>query len=149
MPDRAAESPPHRGSPPADSVDVPAASSLQRYRGLLWLVAAAFFMQSLDSTVVNTAVPAIAEALHETPLGMRSALTSYVLTLAILTPASPWLCDRFGTRRVFGAAILLFGLGSLLCGLSQSLHQLVAARVLQGVGGAAMMPPASPVNSSR
>lgn len=115
-------------------------SSLERYRGLLWLVAAAFFMQSLDSTVVNTAVPAMAEALKETPLGMRSALTSYVLTLAILIPASPWLCDRFGTRRVFGAAIVLFGLGSLLCGVSQTLPQLVAARVLQGVGGASLMP---------
>lgn len=118
----------------------PATSSLERYRGLLWLVAAAFFMQSLDSTVVNTAVPAMADALKETPLGMRSALTSYVLTLAILIPASPWLCDRFGTRRVFGAAIVLFGLGSLLCGVSQTLPQLVAARVLQGVGGASLMP---------
>lgn len=117
-----------------------AASSLERYRGLLWLVAASFFMQALDSTVVNTAVPAMAEALKETPLGMRSALTSYVLTLAILIPASPWLCDRFGTRRVFGSAIVLFGLGSLLCGVSQTLSQLVAARVLQGVGGAALMP---------
>ncbi|WP_343230046.1 MFS transporter [Rhodanobacter sp. DHG33] len=116
------------------------ASSLERYRGLLWLVSAAFFMQALDSTVVNTAVPAMAEALHETPLGMRSALTSYVLTLAILIPASPWLCDRFGTRRVFGGAIVLFGLGSLLCGVSQTLPQLVAARVLQGVGGASLMP---------
>lgn len=140
MPDRAAESLPPAGGPQPGAAGSAAVSSLERYRGLLWLVAAAFFMQSLDSTVVNTAVPAIAEALHETPLGMRSALTSYVLTLAILTPASPWLCDRFGTRRVFGAAIMLFGLGSLLCGLSQSLHQLVAARVLQGVGGAAMMP---------
>ena len=118
----------------------PAPSSRQRFRGLLWLVAAAFFMQALDSTVVNTAVPAMAEALKETPLGMRSALTSYVLTLAVLIPASPWLCDRFGTRRVFGAAIVLFGLGSLCCGLAQTLGQLVAARVLQGVGGAALMP---------
>ena len=117
-----------------------ATSSLVRYRGLLWLVAAAFFMQALDSTVVNTAVPAMAEALQETPLGMRSALTSYVLTLAVLIPTSPWLCDRFGTRRVFGAAIVLFGVGSLLCGMSQTLAQLVAARVLQGVGGAALMP---------
>lgn len=115
-------------------------SSRERYRGLLWLVAAAFFMQALDSTVVNTAVPAMAEALKETPLGMRTALTSYVLTLAILIPASPWLCDRFGTRRVFGAAIVVFGLGSLLCGIAQTLPQLVAARVLQGIGGASLMP---------
>lgn len=115
-------------------------STRERFRGLLWLVAAAFFMQALDSTVVNTAVPAMAVALNVTPLGMRTALTSYVLTLAILIPASPWLCDRLGTRRVFGAAIVVFGLGSLLCGLAQTLPQLVAARVLQGVGGASLMP---------
>ncbi|WP_254063455.1 MFS transporter [Rhodanobacter sp. L36] len=115
-------------------------SSRDRYRGLLWLVAAAFFMQSLDSTVVNTAVPAMSEALKVAPLGMRTALTSYVLTLAILIPASPWLCDRLGTRRVFGIAIIVFGVGSLLCGLSQTLPQLVAARVIQGVGGASLMP---------
>jgi EmrB/QacA subfamily drug resistance transporter len=115
-------------------------SSRERYRGLIWLVSAAFFMQALDSTIVNTAVPAMAEALEVTPLGMRSALTSYVLTLAILIPASPWLCDRFGTRRVFGAAIAVFGIGSLFCGIAQTLPQLVAARVMQGVGGAALMP---------
>jgi EmrB/QacA subfamily drug resistance transporter len=115
-------------------------SSREQFRGLLWLVAAAFFMQALDSTVVNTAVPAMAVALHVTPLGMRTALTSYVLTLAILIPASPWLCDRLGTRRVFGIAIVIFGVGSLLCGLAQTLPELVAARVLQGVGGASLMP---------
>jgi EmrB/QacA subfamily drug resistance transporter len=115
-------------------------SSRDRYRGLIWLVSAAFFMQSLDSTIVNTAVPAIATALSESPLNMRSALTSYVLTLAILIPASPWLCDRFGTRKVFGIAISIFGIGSLLCGISQSLPELVLARVLQGCGGAALMP---------
>ena len=115
-------------------------SSREHFRGLLWLVAAAFFMQALDSTVVNTAVPAMAEALKVTPLGMRTALTSYVLTLAILIPASPWLCDRLGTRRVFGIAIVVFGVGSLLCGVAQTLPQLVAARVLQGIGGASLMP---------
>ncbi|GGA03961.1 MFS transporter [Dyella caseinilytica] len=115
-------------------------SSRERYRGLIWLVSAAFFMQALDSTIVNTAVPAIATALGETPLNMRSALTSYVLTLAILIPASPWLCDRFGTRKVFGVAISVFAIGSLLCGISQTLPELVMARVLQGCGGAALMP---------
>ncbi|NMW26014.1 MFS transporter, partial [Rhodanobacter denitrificans] len=99
--------------PTTDAADLREISTRERFRGLLWLVAAAFFMQALDSTVVNTAVPAMAEALLVTPLGMRTALTSYVLTLAILIPASPWLCDRFGTRRVFGAAIVVFGLGSL------------------------------------
>lgn len=111
-----------------------------KYGGLIWLVAAAFFMQALDSTIVNTAVPAMAEALHVTPLGMRIALTSYVLTLAIFIPISPWACDRFGTRRVFAIAIAVFTLGSLLCGMAQTLPQLVGARVLQGLGGAALMP---------
>ncbi|WP_243042530.1 MFS transporter [Dyella sedimenti] len=129
--------------PPGEDAEVPVptpGSSRERYRGLIWLVAAAFFMQALDSTIVNTAVPAMAEALGVTPLGMRTALTSYVLTLAIFIPASPWLCDRFGTRRVFAAAIATFTFGSLLCGIAQTLPQLVAARVLQGLGGAALMP---------
>jgi EmrB/QacA subfamily drug resistance transporter len=115
-------------------------STKARYRGLIWLVSAAFFMQALDATIVNTAVPAISQALEVTPLSMRTALTSYVLTLAIFIPMSPWLCDRFGTRRVFGGAILVFAIGSLLCGLAQSLPQLVASRVIQGLGGAALMP---------
>ncbi len=109
-------------------------------RGLIWLVAAAFFMQTLDSTIVNTAVPSIARALAVPPIDLKTALTSYVLTLAICIPASAWLSDRFGTRRVFAASILIFTLGSLACGIAQSLPQLIAARVLQGVGGALLMP---------
>jgi len=127
-------------APDAAMAAAPEMTSRERFRGLIWLVSAAFFMQALDSTIVNTAVPAMADALRVTPLGMRSALTSYVLTLAILIPASPWLCDRFGTRKVFGAAIAIFGIGSLLCGIAQTLPELVGARVLQGVGGAALMP---------
>jgi EmrB/QacA subfamily drug resistance transporter len=144
MPPQAAADPHAAASaaslPATVSTTLSEVSTRERFRGLLWLVAAAFFMQSLDSTVVNTAVPAMAEALHVTPLGMRTALTSYVLTLAILIPASPWLCDRLGTRRVFGVAIMVFGLGSLLCGVAQTLPELVAARVLQGIGGASLMP---------
>src|SRR5579875_3943875 len=84
--------------PPDRPALAPAApTSKARYRGLIWLVSAAFFMQALDSTIVNTAVPAISGALGVTPLSMRTALTSYVLTLAIFIPMSPWLCDRFGT----------------------------------------------------
>ncbi|MBB3228374.1 EmrB/QacA subfamily drug resistance transporter [Luteibacter sp. Sphag1AF] len=125
-------------APPSPAPEAP--PNPAAFRGLIWLVSAAFFMQALDSTIVNTAVPGIAAALEVTPLSMRTALTSYVLTLAIFIPASPWLCDRFGTRRVFGGAIIVFALGSLLCGLSQTLPQLVAARVIQGLGGAALMP---------
>ena len=118
--------------------DFPDQTSSQR--GLLWLVAAAFFMQSLDSTIVNTAVPSIAVALGVEPLALKTALTSYVLTLAIFIPASPWLADRFGTRRVFAVSIGVFTLGSLACGMAQNLPQLITARVLQGIGGALLMP---------
>jgi EmrB/QacA subfamily drug resistance transporter len=141
QPSRVEPSPSAVAAPTSVPVAAPDDDAMLRAsRGLLMLVSAAFFMQTLDSTIVNTAVPAMAEALAVKPLGMRSALTSYVLTLAILIPASPWLCDRFGTRRVFGAAIGLFALGSLLCGISQTLPELVASRVLQGCGGAALLP---------
>jgi len=109
--------------------------------GLLpWLVAVAFFMQSLDTTILNTAVPAIAGAMHVTPLNVKSVLASYTLSLAVFIPISGWMADRFGTRRVFAAAIGLFTLGSVLCGLSTRIEVLVACRVLQGMGGAMMMP---------
>jgi EmrB/QacA subfamily drug resistance transporter len=109
-------------------------------RLLPWLVAVAFFMESLDTTILNTAVPAVAAALHVAPLSMKSVLTSYTLSLAVFIPVSGWVADRFGTRRVFASAIGLFTLGSLLCGLSRSIHVLVACRILQGVGGAMMVP---------
>jgi EmrB/QacA subfamily drug resistance transporter len=110
-------------------------------KGLLpWLVAVAFFMESLDTTILNTAVPAIAEALHVAPLSMKSVLASYTLSLAVFIPISGWMADRFGTRRVFASAIGVFTLGSFLCGISSSIHALVACRVLQGCGGAMMVP---------
>lgn len=109
-------------------------------RPLLWLVALGFFMQALDATILNTALPSIAASLGESPLRMESVVISYLLTVALLMPASGWLADRFGTRRVYMAAIALFALGSLLCAESQTLWQLVAARVVQGLGGALLMP---------
>lgn len=119
-------------------------SFINKIRGsttmLLWLVAAAFFMQMLDGTVLNTALPAIASSLGENPLKMQSAVISYMLTVAFLIPVSGWLADFFGTRRVFICAIFIFTLGSLLCAASQTLTQLVLCRVLQGVGGALMVP---------
>jgi EmrB/QacA subfamily drug resistance transporter len=123
------------GAPPQ-----PAALSAAAKRSLIWLIAFAFFMQMLDSTIVNTAVPSIALALGVTPLSLRSALVSYVLSLAIFIPISAWLADRYGTRRVFAAAIGVFTLGSLACGLAPNLWSLTAARVVQGLGGAMMMP---------
>jgi EmrB/QacA subfamily drug resistance transporter len=109
-------------------------------RALLWLVALGVFMQMLDSTIVNTALPAMAAGLGESPLRMQSVVIAYALTMAMLIPASGWLADRFGTRRVFFSAIALFTLGSLLCAQSQTLGQLAASRVLQGVGGAMLLP---------
>jgi EmrB/QacA subfamily drug resistance transporter len=109
-------------------------------RLLPWLVAVAFFMESLDTTILNTAVPTISAALAVAPLSMKAVLASYTLSLAIFIPISGWMADRFGTRRVFAAAIGLFTLGSFLCGLSSNIHLLVACRVLQGCGGAMMVP---------
>lgn len=107
---------------------------------LPWLVAVAFFMESLDTTILNTALPAMAAALHVAPLSMKSVLTSYTLSLAVFIPVSGWVADRFGTRLIFSSAIGLFTLGSVLCGLSSDLHVLVACRILQGCGGALMVP---------
>ncbi len=108
--------------------------------GLPWIAAMAFFMQALDATILNTALPAIAQSLNRSPLAMQSAIISYTLTVAMLIPVSGWLADRFGTRRIFMLAVTLFTLGSLACALSSSLGELVVFRVIQGIGGAMMMP---------
>jgi EmrB/QacA subfamily drug resistance transporter len=109
-------------------------------RLLPWLVAVAFFMESLDTTILNTAVPTISAALNVAPLSMKSVLASYTLSLAVFIPISGWMADRFGTRRVFASAIGLFTLGSALCGVSSDIHLLVPCRILQGCGGAMMVP---------
>jgi EmrB/QacA subfamily drug resistance transporter len=118
----------------------PAAPGDSTKRVLPWLVAVAFFMESLDTTVLNTAVPAIAKALGVAPLSMKAVLSSYTLSLAVFIPISGWMADRFGTRHVFSSAIGLFTLGSFLCGISSNIHVLVACRILQGCGGAMMVP---------
>jgi EmrB/QacA subfamily drug resistance transporter len=107
---------------------------------LPWLVAIAVFMEALDTTILNTAVPAIAEALKVAPLSMKAVLSSYTLSLAVFIPVSGWMADRYGTRRVFSSAIGIFTIGSVLCGISNSIHMLVACRILQGCGGAMMVP---------
>lgn len=114
--------------------------SARSMAGLPWIAAMAFFMQALDATILNTALPAIAESLNRSPLTMQSAIISYTLTVAMLIPVSGWLADRYGTRRIFIIAVSLFTFGSLLCALSGSLSFLVASRVIQGIGGAMMMP---------
>ena len=114
--------------------------SARSMAGLPWIAAMAFFMQSLDATILNTALPAIATSLQRSPLAMQSAVISYTLTVAMLIPVSGWLADRFGTRKIFILAVSLFTLGSLACALSGSLGMLVFSRVVQGIGGAMMMP---------
>lgn len=114
--------------------------SARSMAGLPWIAAMAFFMQSLDATILNTALPAIATSLDRSPLAMQSAVISYTLTVAMLIPVSGWLADRYGTRKIFMIAVSLFTLGSLACALSPSLSVLVTSRVIQGVGGAMMMP---------
>ena len=113
---------------------------LHNPRLLLWLVGVGFFMQTLDSTIVNTALPTMARSLGESPLRMQAVVVAYALTMAAVIPSTGWLAERFGTQRIFLLAIGLFTLGSGACAISVSLNQLTAARVLQGMGGAMLLP---------
>lgn len=113
-------------------------ATIKRY--LPWVVAVALFMEQLDTTIVNTAVPAMAASLQVTPLSLKAVVASYILSLAVCIPVSGWMADRYGTRRVFSIAIGLFTFSSILCGLALNAPMLVAARILQGVGAAMMMP---------
>ena len=109
-------------------------------RWQLWIVAFGFFMQALDTTIVNTALPSMAKSLGESPLHMHMVVVAYVLTVAVMLPASGWLADRIGVRNILFTAIVLFTLGSICCAQSNTLNELVMSRVLQGVGGAMMVP---------
>src|SRR3984957_939136 len=104
------------------------------------IVGCALFMEMLDSTVISTALPAMAKSLGEDPLRLNLAITSYLLSLAVFIPLSGWMADRFGARTVFCWAIAVFTLGSAGCGLAENLPMLVAARIVQGMGGAMMVP---------
>ena len=104
------------------------------------IIATALFMENMDGTVLSTSLPAIAADLHRDPIALKLALTSYMLTLAVFIPASGWVADRLGARTVFCSAIVTFTLGSVLCGASSTLGELIAARVFQGLGGAMMVP---------
>ena len=128
-----------RGDATAKPIQVTRATS-KRTRLTAVIVACALFMQNLDSTVIATALPTMARAFGADPVHMNVALTSYLLSLAVFIPASGWVADRYGTRTVFRAAIVVFTLGSIACGMANSLGTLVLARILQGVGGAMMVP---------
>lgn len=110
------------------------------FRLLVFLVAIGFFMQGLDTTIINTAIPAIAESLNEDPLSMHSVVVAYVLSVAACIPLSGWLADRFGVRNIFFLAIVIFTLASLGCAFSNSLTELLVFRVIQGIGGAFLLP---------
>ncbi len=125
--------------PPLDST-IPETTTLTVKRYLPWVVATALFMEQLDSTIVNTAIPAMAVSLGVAPLSLKAVVTSYILSLAVGIPVSGWIADRYGTRRVFGLAVAIFTLASVLCGLSVNVPMLVAARILQGLGAAMMTP---------
>jgi EmrB/QacA subfamily drug resistance transporter len=104
------------------------------------LVAGAFFMENLDGTVITTAVPDIARSFGVAPLALNIGVSAYLLTLGVLIPISGWVAERFGARRVFAAALAIFTLASVLCGMADSLAEFVALRMLQGAGGAMMVP---------
>jgi EmrB/QacA subfamily drug resistance transporter len=104
------------------------------------LVAGAFFMENLDSTVIVTAIPQMADSFHVAPVALSLGVSAYILSMAVLIPASGWLADRFGGKTIFATAIVIFTLASMLCGLSTDLPFFVLARVLQGIGGAMMVP---------
>src|SRR2546426_4553040 len=104
------------------------------------IVACSLFMENMDSTVIATSLPAIAVDIGESPLALKLALTSYLVGLAVFIPISGWVADRLGSRTVFASAIVVFVAGSLLCAVSSTLVAFVAARFLQGIGGAMMVP---------
>lgn len=110
------------------------------YQHLPWIAALAIFMQSLDGTILNTALPAIASEFHRSPMQMQSVIVCYTLTLALLIPLSGWMSDKFGSRRIFLWAVGIFTVGSLLCAIAQTFPQLIGARIVQAVGGSMMVP---------
>ncbi|MDB5459921.1 MAG: EmrB/QacA family drug resistance transporter [Caulobacteraceae bacterium] len=124
----------------AAEAQIEAAQSVWGARMAIVAVASALFMQSIDSTALSTALPTLAQAFGTNPIHLKLCLTAYIMALAMFVPASGWAADRFGARRVFMTAMAVFLLGSVLCALSRSLGELVAARVLQGAGGAMMTP---------
>ena len=127
-----ADSPPPK-LPPADVAANPA-------RLIPLIVASALFMENLDSTIIATALPEIARSLREDPLHLSLAISSYLLSLSVFIPVSGWMADRYGARRVFRNAIIVFVLGSVACAAAQNIGELLLARAAQGIGGAMMVP---------
>jgi MFS family permease len=132
---------PRRPSTPLLRIDAPLMKlPIARSMIVPLIVATALFMENLDSTVITTALPQMAITFDTTPIHLSVGITAYVLSLAIFIPVSGWFADRFGAKTVFRTAITVFTLGSVLCGLCNNVAELAAARVLQGMGGAMMVP---------
>jgi EmrB/QacA subfamily drug resistance transporter len=127
-------------TPAEPAAQISDAAGRTPWRAIALLVAGAFFMENLDGTVIATALPQMGRAFHVSAVALNIGITAYLLSLAVFIPISGWVADRFGARTVFGAAICVFTLASLLCGLSQGMWSFTAARLLQGLGGAAMVP---------
>ncbi|MDF2867321.1 MAG: transporter, partial [Gammaproteobacteria bacterium] len=109
-------------------------------RLILWVVTLALFLETLDATIITTAIPQISYSLNVNPLALKAALTSYLLSIAVFIPISSWAAEKYGTKNVFFSAMVVFTLGSIFCGLAVNLTGLVLARILQGMGGALMTP---------
>ena len=105
-----------------------------------FIVSLALFMEALDTTIINTAIPAMATSLHVNPVDLKIALISYLLSLAIFIPISGWIADKYGIKRVFSAALVIFTLSSFWCGFAHNLWELIIARTLQGIGGSLTQP---------
>ena len=120
--------------------DTPSPAAKRGISGMALLVAGAFFMEFLDGTVIATALPEMARTFGIEAVDLNIGMSAYLLTLAVLIPASGWIADRFGARKVFTLALGIFTFASVLCGMANTLEQFVAMRVLQGVGGALMVP---------
>jgi len=112
----------------------------RRTAALAYLVAGSFFMENLDGTVITTAIPQMAHSFHSDVVGLNVGITAYLLALAVFVPMSGWLADRFGARNIFASAIAIFTVASIFCGVSQTLPEFTLARVIQGMGGAMMVP---------
>ena len=104
------------------------------------VIACAMFMEALDTTIINTAIPAMSQSLHVSPIDLKVALISYLISLAIFIPISGWVADKFGAKQVFISSLVIFTISSIWCGFSQTIVELVISRIVQGVGGSIMMP---------
>ena len=129
-----------RASRHQESVHIVISSPPRRPILIALIVSCGFFMNQLDGTVIATALPQMARTFHDTPVNVSIGMTAYLLTLAVFIPSSGWMADRYGSRTVFGSAIAVFTIGSILCGFSPTLPAFTAARILQAVGGAMMVP---------